>query len=81
MLKFNKSIYPLYLRRNQSSKICPFLTPTLSGFLGFIFLSHEEVYWNQVNHNHHFYTLLRDLLDGRFGTLANDKDHYVGNSW
>ena len=81
VLKFKKSIYLFSVGRNQSSKICPFLTPIVSAFLGFMFLSHEEVYWNQVNHNHHFYTLLRDLLDGRFGTLANDKDHYVENSW
>jgi len=32
VLKFKKSIYLFSVGRNQSSKICPFLTPIVSGF-------------------------------------------------
>ena len=32
VLKFKKSIYLFYMGRNQSSKICPFLAPMVSGF-------------------------------------------------
>jgi len=32
VLKFKKSIYLFSVGRNQSSKICPFLTPMVSGF-------------------------------------------------
>ena len=70
VLKFKKSIYLFSVGRNQSSKICPFLTPIVSAFLGFMFLSHEEVYWNQANLEHSFYVSLSDLLNGRLGDFG-----------